>query len=67
VVSLFRGPNQSSSHKKYYIPVCTNYVTKWVEARALSKSTEQIVMDFMFEEFFVRYGLPREIVIDGGA
>jgi len=61
------GPINPSSHKKYYIPVCTNYVTKWVEARALSKSTEKIVMDFMFEEFFVRYGLPREIVIDGGA
>ena len=28
---------------------------------------EQVVSDFLFEEILVRYGAPREIVLDGGA
>ena len=42
-------------------------MTKWVEAKAIAKATEQVVSDFLFEEIFARYGTPREIVSDGGA
>jgi len=42
-------------------------VTKWVEANAVAKATEQVVADFLFEDLFSRYGTPREIVSDGGA
>ena len=42
------------------------YVTKWAEAKALVRATEQTVVNFLFEEIFVRYGVPREIVIDQG-
>ena len=52
--------------KKKYIPVCTDYVTKWVEAKALYQANEQSVVDFMFEEIFTRFGVPREIVTDQG-
>jgi hypothetical protein len=62
----FMGPINPSSHQKYYILVCMDYVTKWVEARALPKSIEKVVMDFLFEEIFFWYGMPREIVIDRG-
>eukprot|EP00253_Pinus_taeda_P031367 PITA_31367 len=41
------------------------YVTKWVEAEALPRATEDSVIQFLFH-IFVRYGLPREIIIDGG-
>lgn len=44
-----------------------DYVTKWVEAKAVVKAIEQVVSDFLFEEIFARYGDPREIVSDGGA
>ena len=46
--------------------VCTNYVTEWVESKALHRATEQAVAYFLFEEIFCRFGVPREIVIDGG-
>jgi transposase InsO family protein len=36
------------------------------QAKALIKAIEQVVSDFLFEDIFVHFGVPREIVIDGG-
>ena len=47
--------------------VCTEYVTKWVEAKALPRATEQTVVNFLFQEIFVRFGIPRDIVTYQGA
>ena len=44
----------------------TDYVTKWMEAKALARATEQSVVNFLFEEIFVRFGVPRETVTDQG-
>eukprot|EP00253_Pinus_taeda_P007255 PITA_07255 len=44
---------------------CPEYVTKWVEAEAFPKATKDSVIQFLIH-LFVRYGLPREIIIDGG-
>ena len=54
------------SRKKKYILVCTEYVTKWVEAKALFRATEKSVVEFIYEELFTQFGVPREIVIDQG-
>ena len=54
------------SHKKKYILVCTDYVTKWVEAKALFRDTEKHVVEFIYEEIFTRFGVPRAIVTDQG-
>lgn len=35
----FVGPFNPPSHQKAYILVCTDYVTKWVEARAVTRAT----------------------------
>ena len=55
------------SRKKSYILVCTNYVTKWVEAKAMLRATKKLVIEFICEENFTRFGIPREIVTDNGA
>ena len=55
------------SWKKRYILVCTDYVTKWVEAKSLFQTTEKEVVDFLFEDIFTRFSVPRGIVIDQGA
>ena len=62
----FAGSISSMSHKKKYILVCTDYVTKWVEAKALFKATEKSMVEFIYEEIFTRFGVPREIVTDQG-
>jgi len=62
----FIGPINPPSKGKKYILVCTDYVTKWAEAKALVRATERTVVNFLFEEIFVRYGVPREIVTDQG-
>ena len=63
----FIGPIHPPSQGKKYILVCTDYVTKWVEAKPLPRATEQTMVNFLFEEIFVRFGVPREIVTDQGA
>jgi hypothetical protein len=56
----FVGPINPMSRRKKYILVCTDYVTKWVEAKDLYSANEQSVVDFLFEEIFTRFGVPRE-------
>ena len=62
----FVGPINPTSKKKRYILVCTDYVTKWVEAKVVPRETKQVVVDFLHEDIFTRFGIPREIVIDQG-
>jgi transposase InsO family protein len=62
----FVGPISPMSHRKNYILVCTDYVTKWVEAKSLFRATEKSVVKFIYEYIFTRFGVPREIVTDQG-
>ena len=48
----FVGPISAMSCKKKYILVCTNYITKLVEAKALFRPTEKSVVEFIYEEIF---------------
>ena len=63
----FVGPISPMSRKNKYILVCTDYVTKWVEAKALFRAIEKLVVEFIYEEIFMRFGVPREIVTDQGS
>jgi transposase InsO family protein len=62
----FVGPISPMSHRKNYILVCTDYVTKWVEAKSLFRATEKFVAEFIYEDIFTHFGVPREIVTDQG-
>jgi hypothetical protein len=62
----FVGHINPPSNKKVYILVCTNYMTKWVEAKTLIRASEEAVLAFLFEYIFVRFGIPRELITDGG-
>eukprot|EP00253_Pinus_taeda_P004840 PITA_04840 len=45
----FVGPINPPSNGKRYILVCMDYVTKWVEAKAVRREKEDIVVTFLFE------------------
>jgi transposase InsO family protein len=60
------GPISPMSRKKKHILVCTDYVTKWVEAKALFRATEKFVVEFIYGDIFTLFGVPREIVTDQG-
>ena len=44
-----------------------DYVTKWVEAKALFRATNKSVVEFIYEEIFTRLGVPREIITEQGS
>jgi hypothetical protein len=56
----------SPSKRKTYILVCIDYVTKWVEAKALLKVTKKAIINFLFEYVFIRFGVSWEICLDQG-
>jgi hypothetical protein len=62
----FFVPFNQKSRQKSYILVSTDYMKKWLEAVALRNATEEADIKFLFE-LFVHYGLPREVIIDGGS
>lgn len=55
----FVGPINPPSNGKKYILVCTDYITKWVEAKAVARATEETMVSFLFEDIFVIFGVPR--------
>lgn len=42
----------------------TDYFTKWVEAVSTKKENDQVVMKFLEENIFSRFGCPVKIVTD---
>jgi len=47
----FVGPIDPTSLNKKHILVCTDFVTEWVEAKAVSLATEKVVVDFCSMNF----------------
>ena len=64
----FVGPINPPAHrtKAQYIIVATDYLTKWVEAKAMQNNDAQTTACFLYEYVFTRYGLTIEIVSDRG-
>ena len=58
-------PPAKHTHAEYII-VATDYLTKWVEAKATVKNDARTTAKFLYENVFTRYGLPIEIVSDQG-
>ncbi|MCO5564622.1 hypothetical protein L7F22_018287 [Adiantum nelumboides] len=58
-------PPAYKSHAQFII-VATDYLTKWVEAKATTKNDTKTTAQFLYENIFTRYGLPIEIVSDRG-
>nr|GEW55523.1 reverse transcriptase domain-containing protein [Tanacetum cinerariifolium] len=60
----FMGPFSSSRGNKYIL-VAVDYLSKWVEAKALLTNDARVVCKF-FKNLFARFGEPRAIISDRG-
>ncbi|GKA18508.1 reverse transcriptase domain-containing protein [Tanacetum coccineum] len=60
----FMGPFPSSSGNQYIL-VAVDYVSKWVEAKALPTNDARVVVRFL-KQLFSRFGTPRAIINDRG-
>ncbi|GKD58857.1 reverse transcriptase domain-containing protein [Tanacetum coccineum] len=58
----FMGPFPSS-HGNKYILVAVDYLSKWVEAKALPINDARVVVKFL-KSLFARFGTPRAIISD---
>lgn len=63
----FVGPINPPSNGKSYILICIDYVTKWVEVKAMTHARDNKVVEFLYEQIFTQFGVPRELVTDQGA
>ena len=61
------GPLPETENKNKYMVVAIEYLTKWVEVRALEKATAENVAKFVFEEIICRHGTPKIILTDQGS
>ena len=61
----FMGPFPSS-FGNLYILLAVDYVSKWVEAIPTRKNDRHVVIKFVKEYIFSRFGTPRAIISDGG-
>ena len=49
-----------------YILLCVDYVSKWIEAIPARTNESRVVVKFLRENIFARYGMPRLIIRDQG-
>ena len=56
-----------SSYANRFILVVVDYVSKWVEVEALQTNDARMVVKFLKNNIFVRFGTPRAIISYGGS
>nr|CAN80693.1 hypothetical protein VITISV_030024 [Vitis vinifera] len=61
----FMGPFPMSFGNSYIL-VKVNYVSKWVEAIPCKHNDYKVVLKFLKENIFSRFGVPKAIISDGG-
>eukprot|EP00253_Pinus_taeda_P015077 PITA_15077 len=56
------NPHSSGQHK--WILVATDYFTKWIEAIPTTNANHQVVIRFLNDSIFTRFGFPTKLVTD---
>jgi len=56
----------SSSFGKEYILLVVDYVSKWLKAIPIRRNAVKVVVKFLRENIFVRFGMPGAIISDQG-
>jgi hypothetical protein len=53
-----------SSGKHRWILTTTDYFTKWIEAIPTRNATDKVIINFLEENIFSRFGCPRKLITD---
>jgi transposase InsO family protein len=61
----FMGPFPNS-FVYLYILVAVDYMSNWVEAVAYKTNDHRVVVQFLKDNIFTRFGTPQAIISDGG-
>ena len=61
----FMGPFPNSFSNQFVL-VVVDYVSKWVEAMPTNTNDNKVVVKFLKENIFSRFGTPRAIISDNG-
>jgi len=61
----FMGPFPPSFRNEYILSA-VDYVSKWVEAIPSQTNEAKVVVKFLRENIFARFGMPRAIISDQG-
>ncbi|XP_063938059.1 uncharacterized protein LOC135147933 [Daucus carota subsp. sativus] len=62
----FMGPFVSSCNNQYIL-LAVDYVSKWVEVKALPTNDAKVVLQFLQKQIFTCFGVPRVIISDEGS
>ena len=62
----FMGPFVSSCNNQYLL-LAVDYVSKWVEVKALPTNDAKVVINFLHKKIFTRFDTPRVIISDEGS
>ena len=60
------GPLPMSKKGNRYVIVCTDYLTKWVETKAVPSQTAVAVANFFVQQILLRHGAPATLLSDQG-
>ena len=60
------GPLPESDDRNKYIPVVTDYFTRWVEAFSLPNQEASTVATKLIDKVFLRFGVPEQLHSDQG-
>ena len=60
------GPFVSSCNNQYIL-LAVDYVSKWVEVKALPTNDAKVVLNFLRKQIFTRFRTPRVIISDEGS
>ncbi|GKB37994.1 reverse transcriptase domain-containing protein [Tanacetum coccineum] len=63
--TIYRDAHDMSSRGNKYILVAVDYLSKWIEAKALPTNDARVVVKFL-KSLFARFGTPRAIISDRG-